>query len=80
LHPSQGLLPTVMYIRVSMSATDNHGIPVNAGIVYYDPDSFFAQRPAFSGAFAKRGSSSLGSCEVLSFAIRCGCSGTRTWT
>ena len=38
-----------------MSATDNHGIPVNAGIVYYDPHSFFAQRSAFWGAFAKQG-------------------------
>ena len=55
LHPSQGLLQTLMYVRVSMSATDNHGILVNAGIVYYDPDSFFAQKPAFSGAFAKQG-------------------------
>jgi hypothetical protein len=44
-----------MMVRVSMSATDNHGIPVNAGIVYYDPHSFFAQKPAFSGAFAKQG-------------------------
>ena len=55
LHPSRGLLQYLMYIRVSMSATDNHGIPVNAGIVYYDPDSFFVQRPAFSRAFAKQG-------------------------
>lgn len=55
LHPSQVLLQSLMYVRVSMSATDNHGIPVNAGIVYYDPHSFFAQRSAFWGAFAKQG-------------------------
>ena len=46
----------------SMSA-DGHGIPVNAGIVYYDPDSFFVKRPAFSRAFAKQGYLFPGSCE-----------------
>ena len=38
-----------------MSATDNHGIAKNAGIVYYDPHSFFAQRGrAFWGELAKQ--------------------------
>jgi len=37
----------VQYIRISVSATDSNGNPVNASANYYHPDSFFFKLPDF---------------------------------
>ena len=50
-----GLRGTIISVRVAMTATDNHGGPVYAGMVYYNPEGFFGKKPAFRRAFAERG-------------------------
>ena len=45
----------VYFIRVSLSATDSNGNPVNAFATYYHPDSFFMGMADFRAAWAERG-------------------------
>ena len=45
----------VYFIRVSLSATDSNGNPVNAFATYYHPDSFFMGMSDFRAAWAERG-------------------------
>jgi hypothetical protein len=55
LAEKKGLRGTIISVRVAMTATDNHGGPVYAGMVYYNPEGFFGKKPAFRRAFAERG-------------------------
>jgi hypothetical protein len=50
-----GLRGTVISVRVAMTATDNHGGPVYAGMVYYNPEGFFGKKRGFRRAFAEKG-------------------------
>ena len=45
----------IYFIRVSLSATDSNGNPVNAFATYYHPDSFFMGMSDFRAAWAQRG-------------------------
>ena len=45
----------IYFVRVSLSATDSNGNPVNAFATYYHPDSFFMGMSDFRAAWAQRG-------------------------
>jgi len=58
LHPENpaGIdMNRLMYIRVCLTATDNHGGPVYAAMCYYHPKGFFANINGFQKAFDAAG-------------------------